>query len=493
MPKIKSTSQQLEQESLSELRRVIVKKGWNFIQRHHEDDFGVDGLVELFIRKKGKYIHTHYSFQFQLKSTSSGKNTRDFSLTDLNTWRRSLIPFFLFFWNKTEDKFYWINLQEFCRNLELNSSEKFKQKYLRINFENELNRNSLDLIKKKTKSIYKAVEKTIKDNANKQVAAEELVKREGPIVALGYSDKNADLSKIDMKRATMMGFDFKNAALSNKDMRSGAFMGAIFSGANLDGADLRGCSFMGAFFDKAKLRSAKLQGAAFMGAFVGGADFSGAEWDDVSLWSISKSYDLEKAKFDEGILDKIAKLGKTDNLSVSNLAVANNKQDSFVLDKWIAVKTDDEQGADYRHIPRKGKSLEKISFNIRPISPFWRAGLKIIDPNSSVLPLGGSTSILFHLGSTERINYFGITAYINGEHVGSVNKTFKFVSNQPITISFEVNQKNFIKFFVNEAIEFEPGGRISPRLLKKVYLVAWGDSNDYKVEFDEIRFSPRGL
>ncbi len=491
MPKIKSTSQQLEQESLSELRRVIVKKGWNFIQRHHEDDFGVDGLVELFIRKKGKYIHTHYSFQFQVKSTSSGKNTRDFSLTDLNTWRRSLIPFFLFFWNKTEDKFYWINLQEFCSNLELNSSEKFKQKYLRINFENELNRDSLDLIKKKTKSIYKVVEKTIKDNTNKQVSAEDLVKREGPIVALGYSSKNADLSKIDMKRATMMGFDFKNADLSNKDMRSGAFMGAIFSGANLDGADLRGCSFMGAFFDKARLRAAKLQGAAFMGTFVGGADFSEAKWDDVSLWSMSKSYDFNKAKFDKGVLDKIIKLGKIDNLSVSNLAVVNSKQDPFVMDKWVAVKTENEQGADYRSILLKGKSIEKVTFNIKPDSTFWRAGLKIVDPNGSFLPPRSVNSILFHLGSTEKKNYFGITAYINGEHIESVNKILKFVFNQPITISFEVSQKNFVKFFIDETVEFEPSERIDPRLLKKVCLVAWGDNNDYKVEFDNIRFSPK--
>ena len=245
-----------------------------------------------------------------MKSTTSSKNTEDFSLIDVNAWRRSPIPFFLIFWNKAEDKFYWINLHEFCNNLELTSPKKFDQEYLRINFENELNTDSFKLIETSTKNLCKMAARAISDNVGKQVAVEDLAKRGGPIVALGYSFTNADLSGIDMKKATMMSIDFKRADLSNTDMRSGAFMGANFMGANLDGADLRGCSFMGAFFEKAKLRTTKLQGAAFMGAFVEGADFSGAEWDDVSLWSINKSYNFEKAKFDEGVLEKIVKLGK---------------------------------------------------------------------------------------------------------------------------------------------------------------------------------------
>lgn len=491
MPKVKSAKQQLARESLNKLKIIIEDKGWDLMQIHQEDDFGVDGLVDLFTPKKKNYSYTPYSFKFQLKSTALGKNNEEFSVSDLDTWRHNPIPFFLFFWNKTEDKFYWINLHEFCTNLELTSSEKFEQRYITINFDNALDTSGLSNIEIATQNLCKMAAKTISDNANKQITVESLARKGHPLVALGYSFAHADLSKMDMRKAIMMGIDFKNADLKDIDMRAGAFMGANFNGVNLEGADMRGGSFMGAFFERAKLKTTKLQGAAFMGAFVAGADFSDAEWDDVSLWSISKSYDFEKAKFDEGILDKIVKLGEINNLAVHNLAVVNNKQDSFVMDKWVAVKTENEQGADYRLVPLEGKSLEKITFNIKPVSPFWRAGLKIVDPNGSVLPLRSVNSILFHLGSTETKNYFGITSYINGELVGSVNKSLKFVSNQPITIRFEVNQKNFVKFFVNEAVEFEPNERINPRLLKKVCIVAWGDINDYKVEFDGIRFFPK--
>ncbi|MBI2018422.1 pentapeptide repeat-containing protein [Candidatus Daviesbacteria bacterium] len=491
MPKIKSSEQQLSRESLNELKLLIEKKGWSLVPIHLEDDFGADGQVELFVRKKKDYEYSPYSFKFQLKSTTSGKNTEDFSLIDLKTWCHSPIPFFLFFWNKAENKFYWINLHEFCNNLELTSPEKFEQTYLKINFENELNVDSFNLIEMNTRNLCKMAARAINDNVGKQVAVGDLAKQGEPIIALGYSFKKADLSKMDMRKAIMMGIDFNNADLSHADMRSGAFMGANFKGANLDGADLRSCSFMGAFLEKAKLRTVKLQGAAFMGAFVEGADFSGAEWDDISLWSISKSYDFEKAIFDEGILGKIVKLGKINNLAVNNLSVVNNKQDISVIDKWIAVKTENEQGADYRSVPLEGKPLNKITFRIKPMSPFWRAGLKIVDPNGSFLPLRSVNSILFHLGSTVTNNFFGITAYVNGELVGAVNKSLKYDPLQSIIISFEVNQNNFVKFFVNGSVEFEPNERINPRLLKKACLVAWGDINDYKVGFDEIKFLPR--
>lgn len=488
MSKIKSSKQQLSRESLSKLKLLIEEKGWNLLQIHLEDDFGTDGLVELFIRKGKDYEYTPYSFKFQLKSTASGNNTESFSVNDLNTWRRSPIPFFLFFWNKAEDKFYWMNLHEFCNNLELTSPKKFDQTYLEINFENVLNGDGFDLIEINTRNLCKMAAKTINDNVGKQVTVGDLVKRGGPIVALGYSFKNADLSRMDMKKATMMGIDFSNADLSNADMRSGAFMSANFESANLDGADLRGCSLMSAFFEKAKLRTAKLQGAAFMGAFVEGTDFSGAEWDDISLWSIGKSYDFKKAKFDKGVLERIIELGKINNFTAANLAVINSKQDSFVMDKWVALKTENDQGVDYRSVPLEGKPLNKITFKIKPMSLFWRAGLKIIDPNGSFLPLRSMNSILFHLGSTVTNSFFGVTAYVNGELVEAVNKSLKYDPFQPITISFEVNQNNFVKFFVNGSVEFEPDERINPRLLKKVCLVVWGDINDYKVEFDEIRF-----
>jgi len=320
MPKIKSSKQQLSRESVNELKLLIEKQGWNLIPVHLEDDFGTDGQIEIFIHNKKDYESSPYFFKFQLKSTFLGKNTENFSLTDLNDWRHSPIPFFIFFWNKTENKFYWINLHEFCNNLELTSPEKFEQTYLVINFENELNDDSFKVIEMNTRNLCKMAADIINENLSKQITMSNLSRRGEPITALGFSFKNTDLSNMQLRQSTMMGTNFQNADLAKADMRASAFMGANFNEANLDSADLRECSFMGAFFENAKLRKAKLQGAAFMGAFVKGANFSGAEWDDISLWSVSKSHDFEQAIFDKGILDKIIKLSEIKNYSINNLS-----------------------------------------------------------------------------------------------------------------------------------------------------------------------------
>lgn len=195
--------------------------------------------------------------------------------------------------------------------------------------------------------------------------------------------------------------------------------------------------------------------------------------------------------FTVSVLSSSYLLLKVSKYSSLNLVKSFFKEDLLIMDKWIAVKTEDEQGADYRPIPLEGEPLKKVIFNIKPDTPFWRAGLKIVDPNDSILPLRSNKSILFHLGSTDKENYFGITAYVNGEWVELVNKILKYDPNNPISIKFEVNKNNFVKFYVNDAVEFEPSERINPRLLKKAYLAAWGDEHNYRVEFDGIGFLTR--
>jgi len=182
---------------------------------------------------------------------------------------------------------------------------------------------------------------------------------------------------------------------------------------------------------------------------------------------------------------------KLKSFSNFNLLKSFFREDLLIMNKWIAAKTEDRQGADYRAIPLEGEPLKKVVFNIKPDTPFWRAGLKIVDPNGSILPLRSDESILFHLGSTDKENYFGITSYINGEKVELVNKIFKYDPNKPISIKFEVNRNNFVKFYVNGFVEFEPEERINPRLLKKAYLVGWGDEHNYRVGFDGIGFLTR--
>ena len=111
--------------------------------------------------------------------------------------------------------------------------------------------------------------------------------------------------------------------------------------------------------------------------------------------------------------------------------------------------------------------------------------------NGSIFPLRSPDSILFHVGSTGIPENFGITAYINGERVRSVNKEIALPEGGEIKIKFEANEKNFIKCFVNNSLEFSTQHHVNPRLLEKVFLTAWGDGNPYRVEFNDIQYSIR--
>lgn len=162
------------------------------------------------------------------------------------------------------------------------------------------------------------------------------------------------------------------------------------------------------------------------------------------------------------------------------------------IENWIAsTKSSNDQGADYRDIILKGDSIGILQFDIIPKTPFWRAGFKLSDPDGSIFPLRSNNSLLFHLGSAPQNNFFGITAYLNGKHVDSVNKVLPFSSDVRLNVKFDVNKNNFIKCYVNGVVEYEPNRRMNHRIFKKVYLVAWGDENDYGVEFEDINLKKR--
>ncbi len=175
-----------------------------------------------------------------------------------------------------------------------------------------------------------------------------------------------------------------------------------------------------------------------------------------------------------------------------NRKVKENKGESTQeLEDWLATETSNEQGVDYREINLEGRPLKTLEFRVKPSTVFWRAGFKLTDPNGTILPLRTKNSLLFHIGSSESRSKFGITAYGDGDWDPTLNKTLDYDNASFISIRFEVNEKNFIKGFINNKLEYKPKARIDPRILEKVFLAAWGDGNPYRVEFDDIQFTTR--
>lgn len=181
----------------------------------------------------------------------------------------------------------------------------------------------------------------------------------------------------------------------------------------------------------------------------------------------------------------LSKLRKASNLRLLRSFLNENLS---LMDSWVAARTNNEQGADFRLVNTGGCPIQKLVFTILPATPFWRAGFKLTDPNTSILPLRSDKSFLFHLGSTVSPDKIATTAYVNGDWISDADNTFDFKLRQPISVRLEVNENNFIKVFINGVLGYKSEEEFNSRIREKVYLVAWGDEHNFRVEFDGIGF-----
>ena len=157
------------------------------------------------------------------------------------------------------------------------------------------------------------------------------------------------------------------------------------------------------------------------------------------------------------------------------------------INKWIAKTANRRQGTSSKSIKTGNKSIAQLSFKIQSNSPYWRAGFKLCLPNNSDLPLRDQNSLLFHVGAREEHDKMSLTVYINSER--EKHERLEYTKNSEITIAFEVNEKNFITCLINNVQVFHK--KVDSAIFKKIYLLAWGDSQDenfrqYEVIFKKI-------
>ncbi len=159
------------------------------------------------------------------------------------------------------------------------------------------------------------------------------------------------------------------------------------------------------------------------------------------------------------------------------------------LPTWSAKnKPEIDQGVDYKEISLNGKLLKTLTFKVSSDSQYWRAGFKLVAPNApkSVPKLLTDKSFLFHIEKNEN-ETFGLSIYHDGSSENAIHKTISPSDAQEITLTIERNEKNFVKCFIDNSLEYNK--RFNPELFKKVFLVAWGDGKEYIVLFDDIAYN----
>ena len=146
------------------------------------------------------------------------------------------------------------------------------------------------------------------------------------------------------------------------------------------------------------------------------------------------------------------------------------------------------QGVDCKEIPLESKLLKTLTLKVSSNNLYWRAGFKLVAPNAveSVPRLLTDKSFLFHIGKNKNKTW-GLSIYHDGKSKNATHKIIHPKNNQEVTLAIERNKKNFVKCFVNDSLEYNK--RFNPELFKKIFLVAWGDGQEYEVLFDDIAYS----
>jgi len=166
---------------------------------------------------------------------------------------------------------------------------------------------------------------------------------------------------------------------------------------------------------------------------------------------------------------------------------AKFRKKRYKIKDFDARKTKNRQGVTCKEISLKGKYLEKIKFNVTSNSKYWRAGVKLLDSNASLLPLlRTDANLLIHLFKDSKSRNFNIIVYNDGKLHTAGKKIYNAVANESIKFRIEINKKNWLKCFINNNSEFEV--RINSIKRKKIYLLAWGDSHEYLVEFKKVKY-----
>lgn len=150
------------------------------------------------------------------------------------------------------------------------------------------------------------------------------------------------------------------------------------------------------------------------------------------------------------------------------------------------------QRCDFVNLDLKNKYLNNLTFKTTLIwknGPTWRAGFIIGNP--SFRPEGvvdSDNAITCHTGQPPESNNIHYIWLYDETHDRSHPYSTSTLRKQKTTIfDVSITENNHLRININNQLVYNEG--IPSNFRKKVYLIAWGDDNDCKVRFSEIKYS----
>lgn len=151
-----------------------------------------------------------------------------------------------------------------------------------------------------------------------------------------------------------------------------------------------------------------------------------------------------------------------------------------------------KQKADGYPLILENKHLRKLSFEVFPIGkPInWRGGFILGNEKyqpQSIVDI--DNSVLFHVGSPPPIDKAQIVWFYDKDHKENNPASTIITKENKTKLRFqvEVDKYHYLKVLVNGQQVYN--SKIHSFFRNKVYLLAWGDHADCKVEFANIQYS----
>jgi len=159
------------------------------------------------------------------------------------------------------------------------------------------------------------------------------------------------------------------------------------------------------------------------------------------------------------------------------------------VEDWVATKTVQSQGTDARQIPiTNNAQFRSVEFHVQSDSNYWRAGVKLVSKHGGVIPLREDKSVLFHLyKDLDFTDHIKSRVYKSKDE--AVDKLISVSPRDTHRVKVEVDRENHLLIYVNENEVFKK--KYDQDFFEKVYIVAWGDPNEYSVSFKNILFKSR--
>jgi hypothetical protein len=196
--------------------------------------------------------------------------------------------------------------------------------------------------------------------------------------------------------------------------------------------------------------------------------------------NVSKNQNIYFAKFIES---------EKNLLDEKTLNSKPNEIELVTIDKWFTdgnKKT--PQWADFLDLSIDGKLIKQINCLVKTDSPYFRFGFKLFRNEGRLFGDGSIQSLdnnyVLHYAKNFLDEEIFFTTYRNGILENRDTYLDILASNNWFAIEIKIDKEDFLHFSIN-SIEIVKV-LINKDIRQKVYMLAWADGNDFKIEVKDI-------